>query len=141
MTSRRRVPFTLFERAPGWGGVIRTERVAGFLLEGGPDSILAQKPDGVALLRELGLARACADPRPAHGLRAPPGKAVPVARRRTRHPERIGPFFRTGLFSGTASCAWPSTSWPREAAKATSRSHRSYGAVWVRRRWTAWASR
>jgi protoporphyrinogen/coproporphyrinogen III oxidase len=52
---RRQEPFVLFEAGPRWGGVIRSERVDGFLLEGGPDAILTQKPDAVALCRELGL--------------------------------------------------------------------------------------
>jgi oxygen-dependent protoporphyrinogen oxidase len=47
--------FLLLEASDRLGGVIRTERVAGFLVEGGPDSLLAQKPEGLALLRSLGL--------------------------------------------------------------------------------------
>lgn len=53
---RRGVGFTLFEAAPRFGGVVRTEREDGFLLEAGPDSLLAQKPEASALCRELGLA-------------------------------------------------------------------------------------
>jgi oxygen-dependent protoporphyrinogen oxidase len=45
----------LLEAAPRLGGVIRTERQDGFVLEAGPDAILAQKPEAVALARELGL--------------------------------------------------------------------------------------
>jgi oxygen-dependent protoporphyrinogen oxidase len=37
------------------GGVIQTESVEGFLIEGGPDSFLAEKPEAAALCRELGL--------------------------------------------------------------------------------------
>jgi oxygen-dependent protoporphyrinogen oxidase len=37
------------------GGVIRTERLEGFVIEAGPDSFLAEKPDAAALARELGL--------------------------------------------------------------------------------------
>lgn len=37
------------------GGVIRTERVEGFVIEAGPDSFLAEKPQAAALCRELGL--------------------------------------------------------------------------------------
>ena len=37
------------------GGVIHTESVEGFLIEGGPDSFLAEKPEAAALCRELGL--------------------------------------------------------------------------------------
>ncbi|MEE8217623.1 MAG: FAD-dependent oxidoreductase, partial [Vicinamibacteria bacterium] len=52
---KRGVPYRLLEAGSSLGGVIRTEEKDGFLLEGGPDSILAQKPEGVALCRELGL--------------------------------------------------------------------------------------
>jgi oxygen-dependent protoporphyrinogen oxidase len=94
------VPLTLFEAQPRWGGVIRTERVAGFLLEGGPDSILAQKPEGVALCRELGLGESLVP--------TTPPRMVYVLRRGKLHalpegvlgiPSRLGPFVRTGLFS------------------------------------------
>ena len=45
----------LFEGRDRLGGVIRTERVEGFVIEGGPDSFLAEKPEAAALARELGL--------------------------------------------------------------------------------------
>jgi oxygen-dependent protoporphyrinogen oxidase len=45
----------LLEAGPRFGGVIRTERADGFLLEGGPDTFLASKPDGLRLCQELGL--------------------------------------------------------------------------------------
>jgi protoporphyrinogen/coproporphyrinogen III oxidase len=46
---------TVLERDSHWGGKILTERVDGFVIEGGPDTFLATKPWGVALCRELGL--------------------------------------------------------------------------------------
>jgi oxygen-dependent protoporphyrinogen oxidase len=45
----------LLESSNRIGGQIRTERNADCLLEGGPDSMVAQKPAGLALCRELGL--------------------------------------------------------------------------------------
>ncbi len=45
----------LIEASDRLGGVIRTEYVEGFVVEGGPDSFLAEKPEGAALCRELGL--------------------------------------------------------------------------------------
>jgi oxygen-dependent protoporphyrinogen oxidase len=53
---RRGARFLLLEASGRWGGVIRTERADGFLMEGGPDALLAQKPEGLRLCRELGLA-------------------------------------------------------------------------------------
>ena len=43
--SRRRSP----------GGKIVTERIDGFVIEGGPDSFLATKPRGIGLCEELGI--------------------------------------------------------------------------------------
>lgn len=53
--STRRVPFTLFEGSPRLGGLVRTEHVAGFTIEAGADSMLAQKRAAVDLCSELGL--------------------------------------------------------------------------------------
>ncbi|HVS16408.1 MAG TPA: protoporphyrinogen oxidase [Thermoanaerobaculia bacterium] len=47
--------WALLEREARWGGVIRTERRDGFLLEGGPDCFLSFKPGGISLCRELGI--------------------------------------------------------------------------------------
>lgn len=45
----------LMERSGRLGGVILTERVGDFLLEGGPDSFLSQKPAAIELCRALHL--------------------------------------------------------------------------------------
>ena len=98
------IPYTLVEAGSFLGGVIRTEARDGFLLEGGPDSILAQKPEGLALCRELGLADRLVptnpDDRSVYILRGgrlhplPEGMMLAV-------PTRIRPFLRSRLFS------WP----------------------------------
>ena len=46
---------TLIEAESRLGGVIRTEKVDGCLVEAGPDSFLAQKPWALELIRELGI--------------------------------------------------------------------------------------
>ncbi len=46
---------TLVEKGPRLGGNILTERLDGFLIEGGPDCFLSEKPWALALCRELGL--------------------------------------------------------------------------------------
>lgn len=94
--------FVLLEAAPRFGGVIRTERADGFLLEAGPDAILAAKPEGLRLCLELGLGGRVVptDPRGAtvfvlrHGrlLPLPPGMTLGV-------PTAIGAFLRSGVFS------------------------------------------
>jgi protoporphyrinogen/coproporphyrinogen III oxidase len=46
---------TLVEAKERLGGVILTERIDGFVIEAGPDSLLTQKPWGVELCRKLGI--------------------------------------------------------------------------------------
>jgi len=46
----------VLEAIPRAGGVITTERFDDWIIDGGPDSILVQKPAAVALCRELGIA-------------------------------------------------------------------------------------
>ncbi|GLG02237.1 protoporphyrinogen oxidase [Alicyclobacillus hesperidum subsp. aegles] len=45
----------LYEKDSRLGGKIRTYREHGLVVEGGPDSMLARKPAGVQLLRDLGM--------------------------------------------------------------------------------------
>ncbi len=51
--------YTLLERSGRWGGKIKTESVdvddASFIVEGGPDSFITQKPWALQLARELGM--------------------------------------------------------------------------------------
>ncbi|MBI2931471.1 MAG: protoporphyrinogen oxidase [Planctomycetes bacterium] len=51
-----RAAVTLVDAGEQLGGVIRTVRQDGFLIEGGPDSFLTIKPGATQLIRELGLA-------------------------------------------------------------------------------------
>lgn len=46
----------VFEAGARPGGVILTEKFDGWVIDGGPDSLLVQKPAAVALCRELGIA-------------------------------------------------------------------------------------
>ncbi|MFN8679020.1 MAG: protoporphyrinogen oxidase [Thermomicrobiales bacterium] len=55
MQQEPRPRVTLVESEAQFGGKICTERVDGFLIEGGPDSFLSAKPRGVGLATELGL--------------------------------------------------------------------------------------
>ncbi len=45
----------LIEAGPKLGGVVHTENIDGFVVEAGPDSFLAEKPQAAAMARELGL--------------------------------------------------------------------------------------
>lgn len=46
---------TVFEASSRLGGKILTHRERGFVMEGGPDSLLARKPEGTQLIRDLGI--------------------------------------------------------------------------------------
>jgi oxygen-dependent protoporphyrinogen oxidase len=48
-------PYTLIEKLPRLGGVIQTTARDGCIVEGGPDSFISQKPEALALIKELGL--------------------------------------------------------------------------------------
>jgi oxygen-dependent protoporphyrinogen oxidase len=51
----RGVSFTLLEASTRLGGLIQTDHVDGFLVETGPESVLAQKPAALQLCHALGL--------------------------------------------------------------------------------------
>jgi protoporphyrinogen/coproporphyrinogen III oxidase len=65
--TRRGLQPTLFEASPRAGGLIQTERVGGFTIEAGPDSLLAQKVAALDLCRELGLESQLQSVRPPGG--------------------------------------------------------------------------
>jgi len=46
----------LIERQSQFGGKIRTDRIDGLIIEGGPDSFISMKPWGIELCQRLGLA-------------------------------------------------------------------------------------
>src|SRR3954463_3291000 len=101
--SRRGLSFVVFERAARAGGVIFSEEVDGFTIDGGPDSLLIQKPEAIALCRDIGLGDrliSTKPPRLAYIQRNARLHALPAASV-LGIPTRFGPFVRTSLFS------WP----------------------------------
>lgn len=81
----RRLPnaeIVLLERQPRLGGKIVTERVDGFVLEGGPEALVTAKPAAGALVRELGLEGEMTAPVPATA-----GTAVRIGNRLRPLPE------------------------------------------------------
>jgi oxygen-dependent protoporphyrinogen oxidase len=100
---KRGVPFVILERAARAGGVILSEEIDGFTIDAGPDALLTQKPEGIALCEELGLGGrliATGKPRVAYiqrGGRLHPLPAASVL----GIPTALGPFITTKLFS------WP----------------------------------
>ena len=100
LKQRGRQPLVL-EQSPRAGGVIITERVDGFVIDAGPDSILVQKPAAVELCRELGLASRLFPtnpPRTAFVVRD--GKLLELPEASFLGiPTKVGPFVTSPLFS------------------------------------------
>lgn len=63
--SARGVRVRLLERDTACGGVIRTDRVGEFIIDAGPDTLLAHKPAALALVREVDLESSLVAPLPA----------------------------------------------------------------------------
>jgi oxygen-dependent protoporphyrinogen oxidase len=57
---------TLIEASDRLGGKIVTDRIGDFIIEGGPDSFLSQKPWGITLCRKLGLMDQLVSTHPVH---------------------------------------------------------------------------
>jgi oxygen-dependent protoporphyrinogen oxidase len=99
--SRRGVSFVVLDRATRAGGVIFSEEVDGYTIDGGPDALLIQKPEGIALCQEIGLGDRLIPtkpPRLAYIQRGGRLHALPAASV-LGIPTRIAPFLRTTLFS------------------------------------------
>jgi oxygen-dependent protoporphyrinogen oxidase len=98
---QRGVSAAVLEAASRPGGVITTERVDGWVIDGGPDSMLVQKPAAVALCRELGIADrliSTLTPRTAHVLRE--GRLHPLAEGSfLGFPLTFGALARSSLFT------------------------------------------
>ena len=98
------VTWRIVEASDRLGGIIRTERSDGFLLEAGPDAILVQKPEAVALAREVGLGHRLMPTNPAQRtvFVLHRGRLVPLPDGMTLGvPTRFLPMLTTRLFS------WP----------------------------------
>jgi oxygen-dependent protoporphyrinogen oxidase len=97
----RGLSFLLLERTARPGGVIVSEEVDGYTIDGGPDSLLVQKPEAIALCKEIGLGDRLVTtkpPRLAFIQRA--GRLHPLpAHSVLGIPTRIRPFITTGLFT------------------------------------------
>ena len=98
---RRGVTVQLVEAAPRVGGVVRTERTDGWVIDAGPDALLAHKPAAVELCRELGLSDRLVStrlPRTAYVLRD--GRLCPLAEGSfLGFPLSVGALARSPLFT------------------------------------------
>ena len=96
------VAITLIESDQRLGGKIVTDRVDGFVIEGGPDTFLSYKPRGLGLCRELGLEDRL------HGTNEKIRRTYVMRRGKLYDlpegltgliPSRFGPMIKTGLIS------------------------------------------
>ncbi len=100
----REMEILLLEAGTRTGGVMRTERRDGFLLEGGPDSFISEKPEAIKLAERIGLSSRLVETNP-HQRRSfivRRGRLLPVPEGfHLLAPSRFWPFVTTGIFS------WP----------------------------------
>lgn len=92
----------LLEASERAGGIIRTLRRDGFLLEAGPDSFISEKPEALELAKRLGLESRLIETRDAHrrSFIVRQGKLHPVPEGfQLLAPSRFWPFVTTGIFS------------------------------------------
>jgi protoporphyrinogen/coproporphyrinogen III oxidase len=98
------ITVTLLEADDRLGGKILTERVDGYVIEGGPDTFLATKPWGLALARALGLEGRLhgTNPHKKNTYVMKGGRLTPLPEGLTMMiPTRFSPMLRTSLLS------WP----------------------------------
>jgi oxygen-dependent protoporphyrinogen oxidase len=94
----------LLESSARLGGTIRTYERAGFLLEGGPDAFISEKPEALTLAKQLNLESHLLETNAAHRrsfiVRA--GRLRPVPEGfQLLAPSRFWPFVTTDIFSWT----------------------------------------
>jgi protoporphyrinogen/coproporphyrinogen III oxidase len=98
---KRNRSVVVLERESRSGGVVQTERIGAFVIDAGPDALLAQKPAAVMLCQELGIGDRLFPtkvPRTAFVLRH--GRLHPLpAASVLGFPTRIKPFATSSLFS------------------------------------------
>ncbi|MQA29394.1 MAG: protoporphyrinogen oxidase [Luteitalea sp.] len=97
----RKIPFVLLDGAERAGGIVISEQIDGYTIDGGPDALLVQKPDGIRLCEEVGLGERL--------IPTSPPRIAFVQRNGCLHPlpatsvlgipTRLGPFAATRLFS------------------------------------------
>ena len=99
---RRPVELTVLEAKDRLGGVLWTDREAGFTLEGGPDSFITNKPWGIDLCHRLGLTSQLVETDASHrrSFVVKSGRLVPVPEGFVlMAPHRLGPILTTPILS------------------------------------------
>ncbi|MFA8439730.1 protoporphyrinogen oxidase [Pueribacillus sp. YX66] len=92
--------FTLFERSERLGGKIQTVKRDGFIIERGPDSLVARKPSGVKLIKDVGLESELVGNAAGQAYVLNNDKLYPIPGGAIMGiPTEVGPFIETELFS------------------------------------------
>ncbi|MDQ2976739.1 MAG: protoporphyrinogen oxidase [Acidobacteriota bacterium] len=98
------IDVTLLEAGSRIGGIVQTRERDGFLLESGPDSFIAEKPEVIRLAKRLGLESNLIETNQSHrrSFVVRQGKLLPVPEGfHLLAPGRLWPFLQSGVFS------WP----------------------------------
>ncbi len=98
------IEVTLLEAAPRLGGAIATERIGEFLVEGGPDSFITEKPWALKLCERLGISSGLVSTQAAHQkiYVVHDGKLEPLPEGFfLLAPTRLWPFLQSPIFSWT----------------------------------------
>src|SRR5919112_384724 len=96
------VEVLLLEASPRAGGTVRTYRRGGFLLEGGPDSFISEKPAALELAKRLGLSDRIIQTNERHrrSFVVSSGRLCPTPEGfQLLAPSRMLPFLTTDIFS------------------------------------------
>lgn len=94
----------LLEASGRLGGTLRTHKRDGFLLEGGPDAFISEKPEALSLARRLGLEQHLIETNDAHrrSFIVRDGRLLPVPEGfQLLAPSRFLPFLTSAIFSWT----------------------------------------
>ena len=99
--SRREIQYAVLERDGRWGGQIATQSADGFLIEGGADLLLAQKPAGIRLCKDLGLGARLISPNRdrQRTFLVQNGKLVPFPEDFSLVPSKFWPLVTSPMFS------------------------------------------
>ena len=140
------VDLKLLEAGSRLGGVIHTSERDGFLLEGGPDSFISEKPWALSLCHRLGLESSLIGTGDTHrrSFIVREGKLQPVPDGfYLLAPTRIWPTITTPIFSWAGKIRMSADLvLPRKKRYLSNRRRKSWPTLcvvdWDRRRWTEW---
>lgn len=98
---KMKIQYSLIESDFRFGGKVVTDMKNGFVIEGGPDQIMTQKPWGIQLCRDLGLSNRLISTKDDNKktFLAQKGNLIPFPENFTLIPNKFFPFVRSSMFS------------------------------------------